>query len=706
MKNRILPVLLVILVFTLSLNAKIVNLQDAKKTAINAYVERTSHFQPVDHSTISISNTWIEKLSNEPAFYIFNFEEGGFVIISGEDVLPPVLGYDPQGSCSNIGLDPNFDSFMNGYKDQINFIRNNAISAEKQVIAEWEKYSTNDPSTLSGQTDDRGVLPLLTCLWNQNYPYNKLCPEDPAGPGGHVYAGCVATAMSMVMYYWRYPLQGSGSHTYSWDPYGTISANFGATQYNWEQMKDIMDPNIDDVALIQFHCGVGVDMMYSPNGSGAYSQDVPPAIQDYFGYSEESDFLQKEDYSQNNWIGILKMQIDLGQPMYYSGYSNSGGHAFVCDGYDDSDNFHFNFGWGGSSNGYYTLYTVGGFSNGQGAVINFIPGDNYPYILSGLQPTLSAKSGSFEDGSGPVEDYPAMANVSWLIDPQAPGDSVSEITLRFSRFDLAQGDEVTVYAGSSTSAPVLAVLSGSEIPQAVVCEGNKMFVTFKSNTPETANGFLASYSTDKPTWCQGLSSFTAPSGSITDGSMQFNYDNNASCMWTIEPEGNGPTTLHFSSFDTESEHDYLIIYDLVTQQLLAQISGTYSADNLPTPIVASSGKFFLIFMTNGTVNQQGWEIYYVTETVGIDQPSSSETNVEVFPNPASDVVNLQLNGFGDGVLNAEIVSTDGKLVKRNIITIKNGSTSAVIDVSEINPGFYFLRLLQDQLLIIKKINIQ
>ena len=706
MKNRILPVLLVILAFTLSLNAKVVNLQDARQAAKNAFFERSFHFQPIDFSEINISKTWIEKLNNEPAFYIFNFENGGFVIISGEDVLPPVLGYDPQGTCSNIGLDPNFDSFMKSYSEQVAFVRNNGLTAEATVAAEWKKYSTSDPATLSVQTDDRGVLPLLTCLWNQNYPYNKLSPEDPAGPGGHVYAGCVATAMSMVMYYWRYPLQGTGSHTYYWDPYGSISANFGATQYNWEQMKDVMDPNYDDVALIQFHCGVGVDMMYSPNGSGAYSHDVPDAIQDYFGYSSQSDFKQKDDYSQQNWIGLLKQQIDLGQPMYYSGYSNSGGHAFVCDGYDDEDNFHFNFGWSGSSNGYYTLYTVGGFSNGQGAVINFIPGGNYPYYYSGQQPTLTAKSGSFEDGSGPVEHYPAGADISWLIDPQAAGDSVSKITLSFSRFSLAGGDEITVYGGESASAPVLAVFSGTTIPPAFVYNGNKMFINFKSNTPETANGFLASYTTSKPTWCNGLTTFTDLSGTVTDGSGQFNYDNNASCMWTIEPEGNGPTTLHFSAFDTEAQHDYLIIYDMVSQEMLAQISGSYSADNLPSPIVSNSGKFFMIFMTNGTVNLQGWEINYISETVGIDDSKSVSPGVEIFPNPAIDMLNLQLTGFETGEILTEIYALDGRLAKTASYTIEKNKKGVVVDVNELLSGSYLLKVSQGNVFITRKINIR
>jgi len=284
MKISFLCSTLVLLLVSMIANAAIVDLQTARTVAKNAFYEKASPLATVSPETISISKTWIEKENQEPVFYIFNFEADGFIIISAEDAMPPVLGYSPEGICSDIGIDANFDSFMQNFSSQIFLIRSKSIQATPEIVALWENYSSANFKITNPADLSRGVTPLLTCTWNQNYPYNMLCPEDGIGPGGHVYAGCVATAMSMVMYYWRYPLQGQGSHNYYYPPYGNISANFGETQYLWNQMKDAMDPAYEDVALIQFHCGVGVDMMYSPSGSGAYSWDVPPAITNYFGY--------------------------------------------------------------------------------------------------------------------------------------------------------------------------------------------------------------------------------------------------------------------------------------------------------------------------------------------------------------------------------------------------------------------------------------
>jgi len=705
MKIKFLCSTLVLLIVSIIANAAIVDLQTARTVAKNAFYEKASPLTTVSSGNISISKIWIEKENQEPVFYIFNFEDDGFIIISAEDAMPPVLGYSPEGICSDIGIDANFDSFMQNFSSQILLIRSKNIQATPEIVALWDIYSSanfkiSDPADLS-----RGVTPLLTCTWNQNYPYNMLCPEDGIGPGGHVYAGCVATAMSMVMYYWRYPLQGQGSHNYYYPPYGNISANFGETQYLWNQMKDAMDPAYEDVALIQFHCGVGVDMMYSPSGSGAYSWDVPPAITNYFGYSEDAAFLEKDNYSLDAWINILKEQINQSQPMYYSGYSNSGGHAFVCDGYDENDYFHYNFGWSGQSNGYYTLYSVGGYNEGQGAVVNFIPGSGYPYYFSGLQ-TLSAKSGSFEDGSGPKENYAADTEVSWLIDPQEPGDSISMITLKFSRFDLAQNDEVTVYDGESATANILAVLTGTTLPATINSTGNKMLVVFKSNETENANGFLASYSTTKPIWCAGLDDLTEPMANVSDGSAQFNYYNSTVCMWRIQPENATTTTMYFTAFDTEEGVDVVKVYDLGTQQLLAEYSGTYSTDNLPAPVTSPSGKLFIAFSTNNSVAKAGWEGYYVANTVGIGEIETINPEISVYPNPATTVLNIGLKNFEKGDILIKVVSMDGNVFGNWVENLKNDEMLISIPIEKFPQGIYLLSIRQSNRLVYKKITIQ
>ena len=417
-----------------------VDVNTAKTLAKNFYFEKTNQYnQKSSFEDISIISEITKKSGNETVYHVFTFNKPGFVIVSADDVLPAVLGYSFDSYYSEEEAPDSYRNFMQSYADAILFVRENEIQQTEDLNQQWNYYLTSKPEILLNTAKEKSVDPLLLCKWNQDSPYNALCPEDAAGPGGHVYSGCVATAMAQVMYYWRHPEQGNGSHSYYYYPYGTLSADFGATNYNWTGMQNSIDyGNVHPNAELQYHCGVAVDMMYGPDGSGAYSWDVPYAMRNYFGYSIECHFESKNDYNNNTWINMLKENIDNGWPMYYSGYSNSGGHAFVCDGYQD-DYFHFNFGWGGSSDGYYTVLDVNGFNQGQGALMDTYPMGNYPNYESGDH-VLTQFSGSIVDGSGPLENYLDNTNSTWLIDPQTEEDSITNITLKFFRFETEVND--------------------------------------------------------------------------------------------------------------------------------------------------------------------------------------------------------------------------------------------------------------------------
>ena len=661
-----------------------VPLKNAELVAHNIYFERSFQQNPIDFNAMATADIrTVQDENGAAALYIFNMQNGGFVIVPADDALPPVIGYDLEGVCSAAGENANFDNFLNTYVDEVGYIRSSGIQAEEAVSAAWQKYSTEEPLTLCTKSNERGISPLLINLWNQGSPYNMFCPPDAMGPGGHVYAGCVATAMSMVMHYWRYPLHGTGSHGYSWENYGYIFANFGETEYIYNNMQESMDNEMTDIALLQFHCGVAVNMMYSPSGSGAYSWDVPGALKQYFGFASITTFKQKDDYSMTGWVDVLKGQIDAGQPMYYSGFSNSGGHAFVCDGFDDANLFHFNFGWSGSSNGFYTLYDVGGFSGGQGAVINFVPAGNYPYNYTGQQ-LITGSAGSIEDGSGPVENYTADNEISWLISPQSSEDSVSSITLEFKRFDLSEDDALTVYDGATASSSILGVYTGSNLPPTLNTSGNELLLVFKSNSGPTANGFLAEYTSHHPTWCKSLTMLTEQMGEVTDGSLHFNYDHNKICKWMIMPTEPGATTLHFTAFDTELTHDKLLIYDQATMQVLAEYSGSYTPGNLPAPVTSPSGKFYLIFITDKTISGQGWDAWYAPETVGINSILTETNEMSLFPNPATDQVTISLPATSAKAA-VTIYSLDGKKVYAGET---DGTSNYTFSVADFKPGIY------------------
>ena len=295
-----------------------------------------------------------------PYIYIFNVGGAGFVAVSAEDRVKPILAYSTEGTFSADDIAPAFNYTIKSYTDDIQYIRKNNIERLTDISEEWTRVEKT--GSVKAVRNSRTVPILLETLWNQNYPYNALCPEDDGGNGGHVYAGCVATAMAQVMKYFNHPKQGTGSHTYTpggfgYPSYPAQTANYGETLYNFERMPMQLDSTSTEedifyIAQLQWHCGISVEMMYGPDGSGAYSEYVPDAIGQYFCYNPDANYIYKDWYWKDNFSEMLKDELDLGRPLYYSGQDDggSGGHAFVCDGYDENDFFHFNWGWDGKDN--------------------------------------------------------------------------------------------------------------------------------------------------------------------------------------------------------------------------------------------------------------------------------------------------------------------------------------------------------------------
>ncbi|PLX12118.1 MAG: hypothetical protein C0594_02825, partial [Marinilabiliales bacterium] len=246
------------------------------------------------------------------------------------------------------------------------------------------------------------VEPLLGAIeWDQNGMdggWNSACPEDASAPWyayGHTFAGCVATATAMIMKYYEFPTQGTGSHSYDGGAYGILSANFGTATYDWSQMPD--NTATAETAELIYHVGVSVEMEYGPTGSLASSYDAVTALKTYFNYQSSAQFVVKSNYTDTDWKALIKNELDNQRPTLYRGTGDDGGHAFVCDGYDDQDYFHFNWGWGGSDNGYFLLTSLTpgdySFTDGQMAGIGIEPEISSPE-LSFTQSNVSCNGGS------------------------------------------------------------------------------------------------------------------------------------------------------------------------------------------------------------------------------------------------------------------------------------------------------------------------
>ena len=334
------------------------------------------------------------------ALYVFNFDQG-YVIVSADDVAYPILSFG-EGETFDINSIPDGLAYYLGhYARQIDYAVNNGLQPDAEVAAQWE-HVMRDGFENDNRSTRGDIAPLISTNWNQDNPYNLMCPTAGGGPGGHVYAGCVATAMSMVMKYWNWPDHGQGSHSYTPSGYPTQSVNFEETTYNWSSMPNSCNnSNYQAVALLMWHCGVAVDMQYSPSGSGAYSVDVPGAINNYFRYTSHTDHLSRDQYTKTEWEDMLIRNLEYGFPLYYSGSDANGGHAFACCGYRESDRkFYFNWGWSGYMNNYFAIDALncgynGSFNQNQTAIYDFVP----DYIYDALIPAVTDLEVSSENAN-------------------------------------------------------------------------------------------------------------------------------------------------------------------------------------------------------------------------------------------------------------------------------------------------------------------
>ena len=312
-------------------------------------------------------------------YHILHLTGGGWIIVAGDDVAYPVIAFSPTGP-DPTQVDPpiQFSAWMETVSREIGLAIEEHLQPLPETARAWEYLRSETGLPTPWPDTGADVAPLLTTTWSQGTYYNAMCPEDPDGPDGHALVGCVATAMGQVMKYHNHPKIGRGEHTYTHATYGTLSADFGATVYQWSEMADTLDDYNDAVATLLYHAGVSVDMNYGPHASSAYVQeDVVRALKTYFRYSPDLHFAAKVDYSDEDWTALLRSELDNGRPVLYRGSGSSGGHAFVCDGYTGTAYFHFNWGWGGSYDGYFYLndLTPGGypFTDDQGGIMGVIP---------------------------------------------------------------------------------------------------------------------------------------------------------------------------------------------------------------------------------------------------------------------------------------------------------------------------------------------
>ncbi len=312
----------------------------------------------------------------EACYYIFNVGNTGFVIMAADDHYRPIVGYSDEGNFDVNDMAPALADYLESVRHGVMVAAQ--VPVEPSVAADWAMLEKTGRmvSRHGGREDEY----LVETKWNQNYPYNYFCPEGAGGPGGHCYAGCVATAAAQQMRYWNHPLQGQGSHTYypeDHPEYGPLTVNFGEATYDWEHMPVSINQNspqqeIEAVAQLIYHAGVSVDMNYRPTSSGAVTGRLCETMPAYFFYTNHMANLYREDYTHEEYMELIINAIDMNWPMVHRG----GGHAYVLDGYNDEDMVHFNWGWSGSSDGWFNVDDHG-YTDGESVIYNYVPAEVY-----------------------------------------------------------------------------------------------------------------------------------------------------------------------------------------------------------------------------------------------------------------------------------------------------------------------------------------
>ncbi len=309
----------------------------------------------------------------QPAFYVFNNgDDNGFVVVSADDNAREILGYSDSGSFNEADMPENMKVWFQHYAEEIAYAAQHPSNRAVKMAAVKKAYTP--------------VSPLLGNIeWNQDKPYNNLCPKDQTD-NTRSYTGCVATAAAQIMRYWKHPLQGTGEHTNNWDNSGAYSdykgkgkgseyANFGETTYDWNNMLEsykgsYSDAQANAVATLMYHAGIACDMTYGGDkvgGSGALTSSMAYALYTYFKYDKSLRYIMQDYVGTAKFEQLFLAELAANRPILMGGGTTDGyGHEFVCDGVDKDGFFHINWGWGGTSNNYFSLTALDPDEHGIG----------------------------------------------------------------------------------------------------------------------------------------------------------------------------------------------------------------------------------------------------------------------------------------------------------------------------------------------------
>ena len=696
------------ILLSLSVLGKIVPEKQAEKVAKNYFyqvinsLKNTEKTEWGDIVLNCIVSPEKDKITN---YYIFNVNgNNGFVLISSNYSITPVLAYSFEAGFNFDNIAPGQQLFLDYYSESIKYAFENNLEQDKRTSDKWEYYLNYNPKQNFKQKTI--VEPLLGPIkWNQSWPYNAMCPPKTDGMGGNVPVGCSATSMLQMMKYYSYPDSGTGAYTHVSSENGgheDYYVNFAQETYDWSRIPAKASSNYnEELARINLHAGVAIKMYWTNSGSGASTQNVVYAMKEYFKYSPEILMIKKEDYNETNWKDILRNQIDNKMPMIYVGYSTAVGHAWNCDGYQGDEHFHMNWGWGGSGNGYYTLEnlnstaTPGGDENNfnlfQRAVIDIYPGEEYPEFCSGVK-IITGEEGSFDDGSS-NSNYLPNTNCIYVINPECG----AVINLTFNRFNLAEGDVLEVFDGNL----LLETFNGNNIPENdITIYNNHAKIHFITDENDTDYGWDLSYSV---TYCKMNIKHTENSGSINDGSGNCEYKKSKVCTWHIEPENVNFITIEFEEFDLAGVADFVKIFKNSIHS--SNNIAFFTADNPPDEAVYVDSDVAIIqFFADSGESGQGWKLNYESGITNVEE-DIFVTDLSIVPNPGNNNSNILIKSEKNLNADFSVYNITGELIgSRSTKLIAGNNSIKISDIlsQKLDAGAYYIVIETDNNMISEK----
>lgn len=680
-------------------------------------------------------------------FYIFqNINGDGFVMISGDDCAIPVLGYSDANNFETGNMPANLRSWLGHYDRTIgNAVADNAV-ATPEIAQQWANLEAG-LLPVAGTRD--AISPLTFTQWDQTAPFNDMCPGTSSNRS---VTGCAATAMAQVMKYHNWPTTGTGSHTYSSNfmgyTYNNLSADFGNTTYDWNNMLNTYPYSSSGttaqrnaVATLMYHCGVAIEMGYSPEGSGAYIADlyyygagshasVEYALKTYFSYKTSLHAEWEEDYTSAQWKNLLKADLRDSLPVVYSGYDENGegGHAFVCDGFNNSDLFHFNWGWRGHADGYFAVNDLTPAPGGVG-------GGNYDFsygmhAIFGIEPTNGGGGGGGGGDDPQASAYDLQLYDDFSVTPnplqQNATATIEAVVANYGEADFVNGNfKLVLETSSATLVETLfeGTLNGT------IASGSGGRIPFQNLGPITATPGsykLALYykGADESAWSYvgedlghaNPMSITVVGASTPNIQMNSNFSINpnplrkgqsATVSVNITNRGSAAFTgkLKLSLLNANNQEVQVIqqknVNSAITQYSTDMFTfiGTISAN-------AGSYKLALYYQPTGVStwtlvgntynsNYQNPKSVTVTDPTGIEE--NGEDALSIYPNPANDVI--RITSASPVMERVEMFDLTGKQVY-SAINVRSG---AEINIANLTGGVYMLRIVTDEGILTRKV---